>query len=182
MLVRRKAILPEVAVDKSRKIFEKLIIAPVFVNARNIGIYSATKNEVGTDEIIRYLVASGKSVWLPVAEGKSMDFFRFKGFDRLKKGKFNVPEPERETGEKTAGELDEFGGLDVIIVPGVCFDSHLHRLGYGKGHYDRYLKTCRAIRIGICFDELTVAEIPHDEYDERMDVVMTDARILRRTD
>jgi len=52
-------------------------------------------------------------------------------------------------------ELVETSSIDMVLVPGVCFDRDGHRVGYGKGFYDRFLKTCRpdCVKIGLSFFE-----------------------------
>lgn len=68
-------------------------------------------------------------------------------------------------------EADE---LDLIIVPAVAFDKHKHRLGHGKGFYDRYLpKATKAKKIGLCLKEFYVDYIPTNEYDVLVDLVIT---------
>ncbi len=65
--------------------------------------------------------------------------------------------------------------LDLILVPGLAFDEQGHRLGMGKGYYDRYLKkTPAAFKIGIAFAEQILARVPQEPYDVAMDAVATD--------
>lgn len=67
--------------------------------------------------------------------------------------------------------------LDVILVPVVGF-FETYRLGYGKGYYDRYLKDCSALKIGVAFD---VQETNFDikPTDVKLDMIITESRILK---
>ena len=68
---------------------------------------------------------------------------------------------------------------EIIIVPGLGFDSAGRRLGRGKGFYDRYLSDHPAIKIGLAFEVQMTKEIPTEPHDVRMDFVVTDQRIYK---
>jgi 5-formyltetrahydrofolate cyclo-ligase len=70
---------------------------------------------------------------------------------------------------------------DAILLPGIAFDKRGMRLGYGGGYYDRLLPQCRpaCVRIGIGFDEQLLAEIPAEDHDEHVDIVVTPSRVIR---
>lgn len=72
------------------------------------------------------------------------------------------------------GELyTDYDAIDLIVVPGVAFDRHGNRLGRGRGYYDKILKETRVARkVGICFGFQFVEEVPVDELDVRMDLVI----------
>lgn len=84
--------------------------------------------------------------------------------------------------------------LDLLIVPGVAFDSLCWRMGYGKGYYDNFIKSFRKkfspsaslpsvrnslVCIGVGLQEQIVEQIPHDTYDEQLDMVVTADRVYR---
>jgi 5-formyltetrahydrofolate cyclo-ligase len=71
--------------------------------------------------------------------------------------------------------------IDAFVVPGLLFDRRGVRLGRGGGHYDRLLARGRegAVRVGLCYAERVVAELPVDPWDERVDVVVTDRDVIR---
>ena len=67
----------------------------------------------------------------------------------------------------------DYAGIDVAIVPGMGFDKSGHRLGRGKGYYDRFLpKAVNAYKIGVCFGFQKLEDIPSDNYDVIMDEVI----------
>lgn len=91
----------------------------------------------------------------------------FKGMESLQPGEaFGILEP--------VGELyTDYDAIDLIVVPGVAFDRHGNRLGRGRGYYDKILKETHVARkVGICFGFQFVEEVPVDELDVRMDLVI----------
>ena len=68
--------------------------------------------------------------------------------------------------------------LDVVVVPGVAFTADGRRLGQGGGHYDRFLPGVRSgcVRVGVAFAEQLVDDLPTEDHDARVDVVVTDDR------
>lgn len=68
---------------------------------------------------------------------------------------------------------------DIIFVPGIAFDRKGYRLGLGKGHYDKYIEHNPNIyRVGICFDNHLLDNLPTEPHDRRMHVVITETEIL----
>jgi 5-formyltetrahydrofolate cyclo-ligase len=67
-----------------------------------------------------------------------------------------------------------------VVTPGLAFDRHGRRLGYGGGHYDRYLARLgpRAVRVGIAFSIQVIEDVPAAPEDERVHVVVTDAGVI----
>jgi 5-formyltetrahydrofolate cyclo-ligase len=74
-----------------------------------------------------------------------------------------------------------FDQIDAVLVPGVAFDESGARLGYGGGYFDRLLPLLRddCARIGVAFDEQILEEIPAEEHDAFVDVVVTPTRVIR---
>jgi 5-formyltetrahydrofolate cyclo-ligase len=68
---------------------------------------------------------------------------------------------------------------DVVLVPGVAFDEALNRIGYGVGYFDRFLKETDALKVGICFDMQIVPCITTQPHDVRMDMVVTEKRVIK---
>ena len=69
--------------------------------------------------------------------------------------------------------------LDVVIAPGLAFDQTGHRIGYGGGFYDRFLRRApRALRVGICFEVQLVDAVPAGVRDEIVDAIVTEGRTV----
>ncbi|WP_419168024.1 5-formyltetrahydrofolate cyclo-ligase [Halobacteriovorax sp.] len=71
---------------------------------------------------------------------------------------------------------------DIILIPGVAFDESGHRLGRGKGYYDRYLtnrKKKEPLKIGVCFNQQLQESIPCEQHDQVMDFVVTAKKVIK---
>ena len=69
--------------------------------------------------------------------------------------------------------------IDLVLVPGIVFDKNGHRIGYGLGFYDKFLKKVpKAIKIGLAFDFQIVDKVPREEHDVPVDLVVTDKEVI----
>ena len=89
-------------------------------------------------------------------------------------GKFGVREPAASCAEIS---LDQF---DLVLVPGMAFDWSGHRLGRGKGFYDRILTEASGIKCGVGYDFQLLEKIPVEPHDAKVNFMLTPARCLRR--
>jgi 5-formyltetrahydrofolate cyclo-ligase len=130
-------------------------------------LYSALPDEVPTQKLFDEFLAQGKTVLLPrVVSDTDMELRRYTGRHDLQEGAYGIMEP--------TGELfTDYDAIDVAIVPGMAFDADGHRLGRGKGYYDRFLSRVPNIyKIGLCFSWQMVDCVPSDEHDIMMDEVI----------
>lgn len=90
--------------------------------------------------------------------------------------RFGVQEPPDERDNIIPAEK-----IDIVIVPGLCFDKFRNRLGYGGGFYDRFLIKTKAVKLAVCFDEQIIesGSLPVNENDVKADAIITDKRIIR---
>jgi 5-formyltetrahydrofolate cyclo-ligase len=95
-----------------------------------------------------------------------MEFYEIS--NGLQRGKFGIMEP-------TASTPIDPSEIDAMIVPGIAFTRQGARLGRGKGFYDKYLsrKGFRAYTIGVCYPCQVVDNIPTEEHDKQLDLVVT---------
>lgn len=70
--------------------------------------------------------------------------------------------------------------FDVIIVPMLGFDESLHRIGYGGGYYDRFLaEQPKAMKIGVCYESGFIRDLPTEDHDIPMDIIITEEKVRR---
>lgn len=179
ILRMRNNISQEYRNEANSKITEKLLSMDFFRYAKAVMCYMDICGEVGTANIIRYCIDNGKKLSVPkvICKG-TMTTRRITCPDsQLEKGKYGIMEPICElTPESDPGEYD------VIILPGVAFGRDMHRIGYGAGYYDNYLKkTCKVcIKVGLAFDVQIADSIPANEIDEPVDLIITESEIIGR--
>ena len=170
MAEKRNSLAATEIIEKSEEIRQRLFNLEEFKSAKCIAFYLSKGSEVNTSEMIREALSIGKEVLVPVTN-EEIELMKFTSFGDLAPAKFGIPEPKT----KIKPEKEP----DAIIVPGLAFDLDLHRLGYGKGYYDKLLKNSSAKRIGICFDVQIVEKIPRHEHDQKLDMIITEKKILK---
>lgn len=141
--------------------------------ARAILLFWSFGSEIGTHRIAAQLHALGQRVLLPFLEGQSMEAAEHGPDGKLVPSGYGPLEPA----ERVAIDPEE---IDLAVAPGLAFDRQGHRLGYGGGHYDRYLARLPrgAHRIGIGFHRQVLLQLPHGPGDERLDLVVTDVETI----
>ncbi len=134
---------------------------------RSFFIYLSVFLEAPTDKLIERLKADGHTVYCPRVENGQMKAV-LHGED-FTLSDFGIREPIGEGYE---------GDFDYIVAPLLAVDKRGNRLGYGGGYYDRFMKRSKALRIGCCYHFQVVNEVPADEWDERLDIIVTDEKII----
>ena len=144
-------------------------LRPLLAEAQTIMAYYSLPDEVNTHDLIDDLVAEGKTVLLPRVTGdETMEVRRYTGRADLQEGAYHILEPVGEP-------FTDLSAIDLILVPGLAFDAAGHRLGRGRGYYDRFLHSKNrpyCVKIGVCFDFQKVDEVPVDAHDMAMDRVV----------
>lgn len=169
MLVKRNSLSDEEANRFSEEITKRILNVTHVKEAKTIAVYIVKGSEVRTKELIAELLKRNIEILVPVTmDEEKIEFYRFVSFDELIAGRFGILEPKTKI--KPSREPD------VVIVPGVAFDLDLHRLGYGKGYYDRLFKKLKTFKIGICYEMQVVEKIPKHEHDQRLDLTITEQR------
>ena len=143
-------------------------------NINNLGGYYPSNYEIDDLEILDLLQKKNFKISLPVIKkNNQMDFYKWSNNDPLKINKFGIPEPI---------SLKKIYP-DILLIPLVGYDNDLNRLGYGGGFYDRYIekieKTKKIIKIGLAFSFQKTKDIPLNQYDKKLDFIITEKEILK---
>lgn len=172
-LAKRKSLSDELCKKLSDEILCRFIDSGRLNDVTCVALYNAVNNEVQTTGIADYMLKQGKRLVYPRIRGTELDFFEITKLTDLTPGSFGVLEPRGEN-------LVPVTELDLIVVPGVAFDMTGHRLGYGKGYYDRTLAACRedCNKVGIAFDFQVTDKLPILEHDQVLNLLVTDKRII----
>jgi len=136
--------------------------------------YVSFGGEVGTLDLIRKSLAMARTVCVPRTKWKAGRIEAVQIFDpeEIDYSGF-VPQP-------VDGKVVPPGEIEMVIVPGIVFDASGNRIGTGRGFYDRFLPLCRGVRVGLAFDlQVMPEEIPHEVTDARLDIIITETRVLR---
>ena len=127
-------------------------------------VYLSMMSEVETDGLIDFLFKQRKQVIAPVVDSERGELIprQIHNLETdLKRHRYGMLQPKADC------PIYPLNQLEIIIVPGIAFDSKGYRLGYGKGFYDRFLPKCKhAITIGIAFH----IQIVEDTYPQPWDI------------
>ena len=156
---------------------ERLVALPEVAGARLVLAYGATPEELDPAPAVAILRARGVAIAYPRVEAPGVLGLHSVGVaDPLVRGMFGIMEPSSHAPRVPAK------AVDAVIVPGVAFDRGLWRLGYGGGYYDRLLPLLgsQCARIGFAYDEQVLDEIPVEEYDVCLDLLVTPSGVVRK--
>lgn len=180
-LSRRDEMDPDTARSAATDVCERLASIEELGEHTAIAGYAPIRNEIDAGAYLRLRNESGAKIYFPRVEGDELDFVPVDDFDRLEEGAFGVPEPDGE-----AAPIDE---IDLFLVPGVVYDHEGHRLGFGRGFYDRALtravdrRQTPPLLVGVCYQwQLLEGDIPVEDHDVSMDLVVTDEEVVRCAD
>jgi 5-formyltetrahydrofolate cyclo-ligase len=162
----------------SARIAQHFLALPVVERASTLFVYVSYRAEVQTHRLIQRLLAQERSVVVPkmVSDGDGfhlrMIAVPLRRFDDLQPGRFGILEPSDEK---------PFGApIEVCIAPGLAFTERGDRVGSGVGHYDRFLaEHSIGITIGLAFECQIVPHIASEPHDQRMDILVTEDRVIR---
>lgn len=175
MRARREALSNEERIDAAQKIAHR-VLDVVPQNAKTIALYLANKNEANLDAALQTLIGDERIVVAPRA-GVRPRFARLTTTENLRTNARGLRFPDSD---------EQFAAweIDVVIVPGVAFDLSGNRLGQGGGWYDKTLERARAknpvapLVIGVCYECQMIKCVPQDRYDQRVDMIVTEDRVL----
>lgn len=160
--------------DKSIVIAHVLFCQELYKAAETIFIYYPFRSEVNTLIIIQEAQKNNKKIILPRVENNGLQLYYVEDLKTdLLEGAFGIMEPKRTCREVLLKDID------LIVMPGTCFDKQMNRIGYGGGFYDRILESmAQSIpRIALAFDIQVLDSIPTEELDQKVNLIITESKI-----
>lgn len=135
--------------EMSLAIANKLLKLPIWEkNYFHVFLPITEHQEVNTEFILHLLSGKDKEIIISKSdfETRKMTHFLLTDNTKIKKNEYNIPEP-------IDGIEVPSHKIEVVFVPLLAFDKKGHRVGYGKGFYDKFLSECKpdVIRIGLSF-------------------------------
>lgn len=176
---RRAALEPGYVEEAGRAVRARLLAMEEYVEAKWVHTYVSLEEraEVDTLAFIETSLARGKAVVVPVVERGKGDLrhARIRGLEELHQGYLGLLQPELAR----ADWFEDLAALDLVVVPGLAFDALGRRIGYGAGYYDRFLPQVRACRVGVVCESFLLEEVPVEDHDVLMDVVVAHSTVYR---
>ena len=160
----RKRIRGTVAdVTRDVSVWSQVESLPEFIAAESVLLYWSMPSEVDTHAFAQRWYGR-KKLYLPKVAGEVLEIREYIPGD-LEEGYRGIMEPSAQ-----APCVKE---VDLVIVPGMAFDASGSRLGRGGGFYDRLLPSLSCPKVGVCRQEQLVEEVPMQEWDQKVDIVIT---------
>ena len=174
-LARLRGMKPEERTRASESLVTRLLALPDVAASGCILGFAPLASEPGVEEALETLRADGRRVLLPRA-GPEPGVLEAVELSQP----INALEPDA-LGVRTpsTGEPVATGAIELVLVPGLMFDTWGQRLGRGGGYYDRLLERLPAARlVGICFETSVCERVPVEPHDHRVDLVVTEQRTI----
>lgn len=173
MLHRRSTMLPDQVARLSHFAQQRLLATELFAAAQSLALYSPVRNETATNKVFDVACRQGKQVYYPRVTGDRLHFVQINSPAQLVSGSFGVLEP-------AANLRNSQQTPELILVPGIAFDRRGHRLGYGRGFYDRYLACCsdQVVRVGFAYSFQLCDALPVGAGDQPVDALVTDTQTI----
>ena len=178
LLSRRDSISPDQKKLKDTEIRNRLFNLEEFIDAKSVLMYVSFRTEVDSFEQLSKILCLGKKLIVPLVNSKqkTLSLYEIKDITELEAGYKDIPEPNVNEDRKV-----ELKDIDIVVIPGTGFDIKGNRLGYGGGYYDRLLsKTEKKIpKVALAFEEQILDVVPSEPHDIKMDIIITDERVIR---
>ena len=151
-----------------------------FREAKSLCIFLGMAEEVQTEEEVAKLLEGEQRIAVPFCSQGELLLFQLESMSELSPGAYGILEPREELRE-LKGRILEISEIDFITVPALAVDRKGQRLGRGKGFYDRLLAKSsknKPYTVASVFSSQIFAQLPRDEWDRKVDAVVTEAEII----
>ncbi len=175
ILGRRNAVDPKTRATLSRAIVRDIVGTSAYRRSDAVMAYMNFGSELQTDEFVRRVLDGGRVLLLPRVNRRKglLEVYRVRDPVRdLRVGTWGIREPRPDRCERVEPHV-----VDFVLVPGLAFDRRAGRLGYGGGFYDKLFADGLSPHSWLAagaFESQMVEEVPVNEHDVRMDVVVTE--------
>jgi 5-formyltetrahydrofolate cyclo-ligase len=138
-----------------------------------VSIFWPIRSEVDTRPLIGQLAETGLATCLPIVSGERLIFRAWRPGEPLQAAGFGLREPLADA---------PLMQPSTLLVPLSAFDRRAHRLGYGKGYYDRTLaglaRQGPILAIGLAFSAQEADRVPTEPHDQALDYIVTETAII----
>lgn len=159
----------------SKLVCDRLASTQEFINADTILLYYPIKNEISPLPLFEICLKMKKTLAFPVCQKQTstLIFKEVSSLNDLCQSTWGILEPNHNCKEIIPNKNT------LCIVPALAFSRDGHRLGYGKGYYDRFLEKFNGKSMGISYSLLLLNELPHDKHDISVDIIVTESEVLK---
>jgi len=154
--------------------FKTLLELPQVKAAKTVSLFwGITGLEPNTSRLAPPLLEMGKVICLPrIISDYGMELRQYTPDCPMARTSFGIWEPTIDC------PLIQKKDVDLVIVPALCYDKKGFRLGYGGGHYDRWLANYSGATVGMCRDAVLQDSVPIEPHDKPVQVIVTESQVL----
>jgi len=161
--------------EESAALCEKLL--ELIPEGSTVAAYFPLDTEADIKTMLEMIINRDDDLYLPRFDNGVLTMHKVDDLSKLIPGAFDIPEPSGDTAQP------DYASLTHVLVPGRAFDRNGDRLGRGNGGYDFWIEKQRAekeetIFIGCSLECQLVPDVPTDDHDQRMDIVVTAREII----
>ncbi len=158
----------------SKKICENIISMREYNESHTVMSYSAINKEVSTDLLNEHALKLKKNLLFPVTDTKTLTMHAARLYDAkdMSPAGYGICEPS----DKTIFDKEK---IDIVIVPALVYNRRGYRIGYGKGYYDKFLRSCKnALKIGCAYSCQISDKDFFSDYDIAVDIIVTEKEVI----
>lgn len=171
---RLSAMTPAEREESDGALFRRFLALPQLAAAETVLLFYGMGTEPDTARLIPALLDRGQQVLLPrCLPGHGLEARLVTRESALIRHRYGMLEPGEDC------TLVPREKIDLILVPGLCFDGLGYRLGHGGGYYDRYLAGYAGTTVGLCRRAVLQEAVPREEHDRPVSLVITDGEPVR---
>jgi 5-formyltetrahydrofolate cyclo-ligase len=182
-LRRKRTELTELGrAERSAAIVERLKALPEVATAQTVHVFwpLLDRGEVDIRPFVQWLAGQGKRIVMPVlrdaaalsADEPRMEHRLFSSEEGLVQNRWGLCEP-------IDGACVSIQEIDLVVVPALGVGRNGHRIGYGRGHYDEFLHSARAVSVCPIYAECVVSYILPETHDIPVSVIVSDREVIR---
>ena len=172
-LAVRKSLSAETRVEASLSICRNIGSWDLFQQSQTILTYMPIKSEADPTPLLKLYPHKKWVIPRIIPEEDHRMVFQLYDPNRLIQHPFGMAEPAPDLPILQPEEIE------LTLAPGLAFDRHGFRLGYGGGYFDRFLQNFKGVSIGITYHALLLDTIPHDVHDISMHWIVTELELFK---
>lgn len=157
----------------SEQICKKIINSSEYIKSHKIGIYKAFNKEIDLSMLWEHALVNSKNTYFPIVQNNYLLFGEATRATKWTRNQFKIYEPQ--IFQASTQNIITADQLDLLILPLVIFDKYCHRLGMGKGYYDRTLAISKPKWLfGAAYEFQYINKLPIDPWDIALHKIFTE--------